>query len=193
MVFECVIYSQLYWHISPYIPPTQFGFIKGTGAQDCSTALSFTAIQALEHQKECQIVSLDIRGTFNSVWWNGLLQYLWSEGWGVRLTVYCVHITELCLLLHMVTPHPSNHSKQAFLRVAFVLHKLDSMQKMAERLCGTTFLSLASCRKVSSIGLLCTVGFSVRDLFRIFIPSLFLLWMPTSSTMLWMTICCCNS
>ena len=35
------------------------------------------------------------------------------------------------------------------------LHKLDSVQKMAERLCGTTFLSLASCRKASSIGLLC--------------------------------------
>ena len=32
------------------------------------------------------------------------------------------------------------------------LHKLDSM---AERLCGTTFLSLASRRKASSIGLLC--------------------------------------
>jgi len=35
------------------------------------------------------------------------------------------------------------------------LHKLDSVQKMAERLCGTTFLSLASHRKASSIGLLC--------------------------------------
>ena len=35
------------------------------------------------------------------------------------------------------------------------LHKLDSIQKMAERLCGTTFLSLASHCKASSIGLLC--------------------------------------
>ena len=35
------------------------------------------------------------------------------------------------------------------------LHKLDLIQKMAERLCGTTFLLLASRRKASSIGLLC--------------------------------------
>ena len=35
------------------------------------------------------------------------------------------------------------------------LHKLDLIQKMAERLCGITFLSLASRRKASSIGLLC--------------------------------------
>ena len=35
------------------------------------------------------------------------------------------------------------------------LHKLDLIQKMAERLCGTTFLSLASRCRASSIGLLC--------------------------------------
>ena len=35
------------------------------------------------------------------------------------------------------------------------LHKLDLIQKMAERLCDTTFLSLASRRRASSIGLLC--------------------------------------
>ena len=35
--------------------------------------------------------------------------------------IYCVHIhvTDLCSLLHMVTPHPSDHSQQAFLRMAF--------------------------------------------------------------------------
>ena len=35
------------------------------------------------------------------------------------------------------------------------LHKLDLIQKMAERLCSITFLSMASRRKASSIGLLC--------------------------------------
>ena len=35
------------------------------------------------------------------------------------------------------------------------IRKLDSIQKMAERLCGTTFSSLASRHKASSIGLLC--------------------------------------
>jgi len=40
------------------------------------------------------------------------------------------------------------------------LHKLDSVQKMVERLCGTIFLSLASCYKASSIGLLCKLLYS---------------------------------
>ena len=35
------------------------------------------------------------------------------------------------------------------------LHKLDSIQKIAERVCGTTLMSLASRRNTSSIGLLC--------------------------------------
>ena len=44
MVFEQTVHSQLNRHISPYIPPTQFGCIKGTEAQDCDAALAFTAI-----------------------------------------------------------------------------------------------------------------------------------------------------
>ena len=35
------------------------------------------------------------------------------------------------------------------------LHKLDSVQKMAEKLCGVTFLSLSPRREASSIDLLC--------------------------------------
>ena len=58
----------------------QFGFVKGTKAQDRGTVLAFTANQALEHRMECRIVSLDIRGVFDSVWWDGLLQHLWSVG-----------------------------------------------------------------------------------------------------------------
>ena len=94
IVFEHVLHSQLYCHISPYIPPTQFWFIRGTGAQDRGTTLAFTAIQALEHWKECRIVSLDIRGAFDSVWWNGLLQHLWSVG--MRGKAYCLLCSYLC-------------------------------------------------------------------------------------------------
>ena len=53
LTFETVIYSQLYRHISTYVPSTQFGFLRGTGARDCGTALAFTAIQALEHRQKC--------------------------------------------------------------------------------------------------------------------------------------------
>ena len=62
MVFERVVYSQVYRHISPYIPPSQFGFMKGTGTQDCGNAMAFTAIQVLELRQECHIISLDIHG-----------------------------------------------------------------------------------------------------------------------------------
>ena len=31
VVFEQVVYSQIYRHISPHIPTSQFGFMKGTG------------------------------------------------------------------------------------------------------------------------------------------------------------------
>ena len=88
MVFERVIYSQVYWHIASYIPPSQFGFLKGTGAQDCGAAMAFTATQALEDRQECRIMSLDIRGAFDSVWWDGLLQHLWSVG--LRGKAYCL-------------------------------------------------------------------------------------------------------
>ena len=50
-----------------WLPPSQFGFLKGTGAQDCGAAMAFTATQALEDRQECRIVSLDIRGAFDSV------------------------------------------------------------------------------------------------------------------------------
>ena len=80
LVFEQVIHSQLYNHILPFIQSTQFSFIKGTGAQDCGTAIALTATQILENQEECRIVSLDIHGAFDSVWWSGLLCHLKSIG-----------------------------------------------------------------------------------------------------------------
>ena len=52
MVFERVIHSQLYHHILPFSPSTQFGFIRGTGAQDCGTAIALTATQVLEDREE---------------------------------------------------------------------------------------------------------------------------------------------
>jgi len=56
MVFEWVIHSQLYHHIFPFIPCSQFSFIKGTGAQDCGTAITLAATQVLEDREECRII-----------------------------------------------------------------------------------------------------------------------------------------
>ena len=94
MVFECIIYSQMYQQISPYITPSQFGFLKGTETQDCGAAMVFIATYALEHRQECHIMSLDIRGAFDSVWWDGLLQHLWSVG--LRGKAYCLLQSYLC-------------------------------------------------------------------------------------------------
>ena len=64
------------------------------------------------------------------------------------------------------------------------LHKLDLIQKMAERLCGTTFLSLASRCKASSIGLLCKLlDLQCREPLQNFCPSLLLSRMPIRHVM----------
>ena len=112
MVFERTVYSQLCRHISPYIPPTQFGFILGTGVQNCGAAIAFTAMQALEHRMECRVVSLDIRGAFDSVWWNGLLQYLWSVG--LRGRVYKLMCSYLSNRNLFVVAHGNTSSKRPF-------------------------------------------------------------------------------
>ena len=56
--------------------------------------MAFTATQALEDHQECHIMSLDIRGAFDSVWWDGLLQHLWSVG--LRGKAYCLLQSYLC-------------------------------------------------------------------------------------------------
>ena len=110
MVFEYVIYSQLYRHISPYIPSSQFGFVKSTVAEDCAAALAFIiAIQALEHCQECQSVSLDICGAFDSVWWGGLLQHLWSVGMSGK--AYCLLHLYLCDQSLFVVAHGDTSSQ----------------------------------------------------------------------------------
>ena len=38
------------------IPQNQYGFVKGTGAQDCGATIAFTATQALNCQQELRIV-----------------------------------------------------------------------------------------------------------------------------------------
>ena len=54
--------------------------MKGTGVQDCGVTIAFTATQALNRRQEYRIVSLDIKGAFDKIWWNGLLSHLWSIG-----------------------------------------------------------------------------------------------------------------
>ena len=76
LIFDHVISSQLYNHIMPFVAQSQYGFVKGTGAQDCGTVIALFATQVLELCQECRVVSLDIKGAFDRIWWDGLLQHL---------------------------------------------------------------------------------------------------------------------
>ena len=60
LLFERVISSQLYNCIMPFIPQSQYGFLKGSGAQDCGTTIALFATQALELRQECRVVSLKV-------------------------------------------------------------------------------------------------------------------------------------
>ena len=48
LLFERVISSQLYNCITPFVLQSQYGFLKGSGTQDCATAIALFATQALE-------------------------------------------------------------------------------------------------------------------------------------------------
>ena len=54
----------MYNFIAPFI---QYGFVKGTGAQDHGVTIAFIATQALNCRQECHIVSLDIKGAFGGM------------------------------------------------------------------------------------------------------------------------------
>ena len=66
----------MYNFIVPFIPQNQYGFVKGTDAQDCGVTIAFIASQALNCRQELRIVSLDIKGAFDKIWWDGLLHHL---------------------------------------------------------------------------------------------------------------------
>ena len=59
--------------------------------------IALTTTKVLEDCEECWIVSLDIRGEFDSVWWAGLLSH--PRSIGMRGKAYCL----LCF-------YPSNRS-----------------------------------------------------------------------------------
>ena len=64
LLFERVINSELFNFITPFV---QFRFLKGSGAQDCKTAVALFSSQALESYQECQVISLGIKGAFKII------------------------------------------------------------------------------------------------------------------------------
>ena len=52
-----------------FIPECQFGFVKSTGTNDYGAALSFKMLSHLDNQGEGILISLDVAGAFDRVWW----------------------------------------------------------------------------------------------------------------------------
>ena len=78
--FEDVIDPQLDTWARNFIPDNQFGFVKSTGTGDYGAALACTIQQHLDNKGEGILVSLDVDGAFDKVWWLRLKNRLKVKG-----------------------------------------------------------------------------------------------------------------
>ena len=67
--FERAILPQLRRGHLWFILPEQFGFVPGAGIPDAGVLLADEIASALEDREELRIVSLDLRGAFDRIWW----------------------------------------------------------------------------------------------------------------------------
>ena len=52
--------------------------MSGSSTLDAGVSLASTITTAINQQAEARLVTLDIKGAFDSVWWKGILAHLWS-------------------------------------------------------------------------------------------------------------------
>ena len=78
--FESTIDDQLDIWITNFIPGNQFGFVKGTGTNDYGAALSFKIMECLDRRGEGILISFDVKGAFDRVWWARLKSRLKAKG-----------------------------------------------------------------------------------------------------------------
>ena len=78
--FERTIGPQLRKWIATFVPDSQFGFVEGTGTGDYGAALSFKIMEALDRKGEGILISLDVKGAFDRVWWSRLKSRLKAKG-----------------------------------------------------------------------------------------------------------------
>jgi hypothetical protein len=76
----CTICPQFDSWIQSFVPESQFGFVKGTGTADYGSALTFEILKTLDHRGEGILVSLDVKGAFDRVWWARLKARLNAKG-----------------------------------------------------------------------------------------------------------------
>ena len=82
MYFESTIDEQLDVWISNFIPKSQFGLVKGTGTDDYGAALSLKIMECLDRslRGEGMLISFDVKGAFDRVWWARLKDRLRAKG-----------------------------------------------------------------------------------------------------------------
>ena len=80
VVFEKVVHPQLYTWIAKFIPVTQFGFLKAVGSREYGCTLMFKMLSVLERRGEGILISLDVKGAFDRVWWAFLKVKLEARG-----------------------------------------------------------------------------------------------------------------
>ena len=82
LVFETVITvdDQFDLWVTQFVPQSQFGFLKKCGTTDYGSAMSFKIHDELEQRNEILIVSLDVKGAFDRVWWARLKNRLAARG-----------------------------------------------------------------------------------------------------------------
>ena len=80
VAFERVCHSQLYRWISKFTPVSQFGFVQGVGSKEYGCTLTFKMLSVLERRGEGILVSLDVKGAFDRVWWSRLKKKFEARG-----------------------------------------------------------------------------------------------------------------
>ena len=115
--------------VGPTVPETppanmQFGFAPGSGVSDAGILLADEIASTLNDREELRVVSLDLCGAFDRVWWRGLLAHLWNVGLCGRaydLFSDYYHLVTLLLLLMEFYPLDVLFTL-VFLRAVFGLH-----------------------------------------------------------------------
>ena len=80
-IFEWLLITQVTTSYSPLSSIwAVYRFLKESGTLDTGVSLASAITTVINHWAEVQLVALDIKGAFNHVQWDSLLEHLWSIG-----------------------------------------------------------------------------------------------------------------
>ena len=78
--FESTVDEQFTGWMTLFIPESQFGFLVGFGTEDYGCVLTFKMVTVLEQRREGILVSMDVKGAFDRVWWGRIKARLKKKG-----------------------------------------------------------------------------------------------------------------